>query len=114
VGRYGVELPEFERLLAEELRLPEVDADLVVIDEIGKMECHSRLFVETVHELLDRPTPLLATAALKGSGLIAEVKRRPDVELMTVNIENRNGLPEDLVERFTSLDNNKAIDTWTT
>jgi nucleoside-triphosphatase len=103
VGRYGVELPEFERLLAEELRLPEVDADLVVIDEIGKMECHSRLFVGTVHELLDRPASLLATVALKGSGLIAEVKKRPDVQLMTVNVDNRDSLPEDLVERFTTL-----------
>jgi nucleoside-triphosphatase len=103
VGRYGVELLEFESLLAEEMGQPKVDADLVVIDEIGKMECFSSLFVDRVRELLDGPTPLLATVALKGSGLIAEVKRRPHVTLVTVTDENRNRLPQDSVERFASL-----------
>jgi nucleoside-triphosphatase len=102
VGRYGVELPPFERLLAEEFRQPEIDADLVVIDEIGKMECYSSIFVETVRDLLDGPTPLLATVAQKGTGFIREVKDRTEVELLTVTAANRDRLPEQLVERLSA------------
>ena len=100
VGRYGVELTEFERLLAEEFRQPKIDADLVVIDEIGKMECHSSMFVETARELLGGPTPLLATVAQRGTGFIREIKDRTEVELLAVTTANRDRLPEQLVERL--------------
>jgi nucleoside-triphosphatase len=43
VGRYGVELIGFEKLISEELAA-DADADLFVVDEIGKMECYSRRF----------------------------------------------------------------------
>lgn len=102
VGRYGVELPEFERLLAKEFRDPPSDVDLVVIDEIGKMECYSRRFREIVHESLKGRVPLLATVAEKGMGLIHEVKSRTDVERQTVTTANRDGLPERLAERLGS------------
>jgi nucleoside-triphosphatase len=102
VGRYGVELPEFETLLAEELPQPGVDAELVVIDEIGKMECYSSLFVETVRELLDGPTPLLATVAQRGAGFIREVKHRNDVEILAVTSASRDRLPGQIVDRMKS------------
>jgi len=90
VGRYGVELPQFEGLLAAEFRRPLVDVDLAVIDEIGKMECYSSLFVEIVRDLLDGPVPLLATVAQEGAGLIRDVNGRANVELLTVTVANRD------------------------
>jgi hypothetical protein len=39
---------------------------------------------------------VLATVALKGGGLIAEVKARPDVRLVTVGPANRDDLPDQL------------------
>jgi len=100
VGRSGVEVSDFERLLAEESWQPNTEADLVVIDEIGKMECFSKVFAEMVRELLDRPMPLLATVAQRGTGLIREIKDRKDVELLTVSAANRDRLPEQLALRF--------------
>jgi nucleoside-triphosphatase THEP1 len=44
--------------------------------------------------VLDSPVPVLATIAAKGGKFIAEIKARPDVELLTVTSENRDGLPE--------------------
>ena len=100
VGKYGVDLESFEPLVATELGRPAGEVDLFVIDEIGKMECSSRLFVESVRSVLDGPVPVLATVAQKGGGFIGEVKSRPDIELLTVSSKNRDGLAGDLVERL--------------
>jgi hypothetical protein len=40
--------------------------------------------------------PVLATVALKGSGLIATVKARPDIRLIEVTSANRDQLPDEL------------------
>jgi nucleoside-triphosphatase len=93
IGRYGVDLKAFDALIAEELARP---ADLVVIDEIGKMECFSSRFVAMVRNLFDGPTRVLGTAAISGGGFIAEVKKRPDVELWEVTHANRDELPQRL------------------
>jgi nucleoside-triphosphatase len=100
VGRYGADLGAFEDLVRKELGAQSQDVDLFVIDEIGKMECFSRLFVTIASGALDSPVPLLATIAAKGSGFIAQVKARPDVELLTVTRENRAELPGGLADRL--------------
>ena len=102
VGRYGVDLSGFEDVMRDEIGKAEDEVDLFVIDEIGKMECLSRLFVVLVGKILDGPVPLLATVAAKGSGLIAQVKARPDVELFSVSAGTRDHLPAELVARLRS------------
>jgi nucleoside-triphosphatase len=100
VGKYGVELPGFERLLDEELNRATGDVDLFVIDEIGKMECFSTRFVELVGRLLDSETPVLGTVALKGGGFISEVKQRRSTDVITVEAANRDALVEAIVNRL--------------
>lgn len=95
VGRYGVDVDGFERLLSE-LDLRRLPSRVIVIDEIGKMECLSRRFTEEVHELLDSPRTVIATIALKGEGFIQQVKHRPDCRLITVTVDNRNDLADSL------------------
>jgi nucleoside-triphosphatase len=96
VGRYGVDVVGFERLLAE-LDLRHMPSRLIVIDEIGKMECLSRRFTDDVIALLSSPKMLISTIALKGEGFIRQVKDRPDCRLVMVTRENRNSLVNDLV-----------------
>jgi nucleoside-triphosphatase len=67
--------------------------DAFLIDEIGKMECHCPQFVATMRRLLGEPVPVLATIALRGGGFIAEVKSRPDVQIVEVTQANRQALP---------------------
>lgn len=95
VGRYGVDVAGFERLLAE-LDLRRSPSHVIVIDEIGKMECASGRFTEEVTALLDSSRTLIATIALKGDGFIRQVKQRPDCRLVTVTVENRDRLAETL------------------
>jgi nucleoside-triphosphatase len=101
VGRYGVDIAAFEAIVRDELDTPQGDVDLFVIDEIGKMECFSRVFVEAVERILDRPVPVLATIAARGGGLIARAKARPDVEVLHVSAANRDDLPEAIAHRLT-------------
>ena len=58
VGRYGVTHDDLERLAIPALR---AHADVVVVDELGKMELTSAAFRDAVIALLDRPTALVAT-----------------------------------------------------
>jgi nucleoside-triphosphatase len=96
VSRYGVDVHGFEQLLAE-LDLRHAQSRLIMIDEIGKMECLSRKFEEEVTRLMDAPNVLVATVALKGEGFIRQVKNRPDCRLVTVTRENRDSLVNDLL-----------------
>ncbi len=56
--------------------------------------------VAAVERLLDSGRPLVATVAANGSGLVAAVKERPDIDLVQVTRENRDALPEDLYRRL--------------
>lgn len=68
------------------------DVQLVIIDEIGKMECLSDTFRHLIVDLLSTPTMVVATIALHGSGIINEIKNRRDVQLHFVSRETRNSL----------------------
>lgn len=97
VGRYGVDIQGFEELVLPLLNGNLKGKKLIVIDEIGKMECLSYKFVKAVEQALDSVIPVLGTIALKGGGFIQEVKSRPDVSIIQVTEQNRNLLPEKLI-----------------
>ncbi|MCZ6782649.1 MAG: hypothetical protein O7G30_04990 [Proteobacteria bacterium] len=91
VGRYGVDVACIDAITEEVLGL-EPNVDLYLIDEIGKMECLSERFVAAVRALLDSEKRVVATITRSGGGFIAQVKRRQDVELWEVRVDNRDGL----------------------
>jgi nucleoside-triphosphatase len=99
VSRYAVDVDGFERLL-QELDLRHERSSLIVIDEIGKMECFSRRFIDEMAMLMSQPKTLIATIALKGEGFIQQVKSRPDCRLVTVTRENRDELVEELASEL--------------
>jgi len=93
VGKYGVDVAAIDAV-ARRVLAPDPQVRLFVIDEIGKMECLSQAFVDAVHSLLAAGQPLFATVALKGGGLIEEVKRYPRAQLIQLTHENRDRVPE--------------------
>jgi nucleoside-triphosphatase len=98
VGRYGVNLEAFERLALPELARR--DVDLIVIDEIGKMECASQRFCRAVENALDAQVSVLATLGIARLPFLQSVRTRPDVELLTLTERNRNALVAELCRRF--------------
>ena len=100
VGRYGVDVLGFEKLVLPELQRDPNSVDLFLIDEIGKMECFCPRFVEAMNALLDLDVPIIATVSLHGKGLIQEVKQRNDVEIISITPHNRDSLPKLILNRF--------------
>ena len=91
VGKYGVDVNGFENFL-NGLSLLDPQAGPFMIDEIGKMECLSNRFSETVKDILDAEKQLIATIAQKGGGLIADLKKRSGAQLFTLTRENQDAL----------------------
>lgn len=98
VGRYGVNVEAFERLVLPELARG--DVDLIVIDEIGKMECASDRFRSAVEKALDASVNVLATLGLSDLPFLQAVRQRPDVELLTLTERNRDSLVAELCTRL--------------
>jgi nucleoside-triphosphatase len=99
VGKYHVNLKGFEAFL-NSLPLRNDSVNIIIIDEIGKMECFSNFFINIIREILDSAKVLLATVSLKGSGIIAEIKKRDDIELFMLRKDNRNSLTSDVLEKI--------------
>jgi len=91
VGKYKVDIEGFENFLDS---VPFFDplSRLIIIDEIGKMECLSDPFKNLLKKIFDSGKLVIATIALKGSGLIAEIKERQDIQLFEMTKHNKDSL----------------------
>jgi nucleoside-triphosphatase len=89
VGKYGVDVAAIDAVLPSLAR----EADVYLVDEIGKMECLSDPFVTAMRRLLDRGRPVVATIAARGGGFIAEVRARRDVAELVLMRANRDTVP---------------------
>jgi len=94
VGRYGVNLQDIDTIAVPSV-VPANDQVVVVVDEIGKMECFSVLFRQTLMKVLDSSNTLLGSIALKGDAFIEAIKQRPDTMLISVSDKNRNYLADE-------------------
>jgi nucleoside-triphosphatase len=100
VGRYGVDLEEFERLALPSLEVP---GSVVLIDELGKMELASERFREAVLGLFERDAPIVATVHTFRHPFTDALKARREVSLVKLTRSNRDGLPEELAARLRNL-----------
>ena len=91
VGQYRVDIESFEDFLSS-ISFFNPLTRLIIIDEIGKMECLSGQFKKLLQEILDSEKWVIATIALKGSGPIDKVKKRQDVKLFEITQKNRDAL----------------------
>ena len=97
VGKYGVNLKDIDDIAVPAM-IPSGQEQIVVIDEIGKMECFSPLFKQALIEVLDSPNRVLGSIALRGAPFIEGIKRREDVMVIRVTIQNRGILVDQLLD----------------
>jgi len=91
VGKYGVDISGFEDFL-DPIPFLNASTNLIIIDEIGKMECVSSKFIWLVNNILDSEKHLIATIALKGIGFVEEIKKKNDTYLLEITRNNRESL----------------------
>ena len=89
VGRYGVDLAGFEDLVLHLIDPKTVDAPILVIDEIGKMECLSARFTAAVDFALGSSKLVVLTTAFHDSGYPADLRGRSGMEVLELQPENR-------------------------
>jgi nucleoside-triphosphatase len=89
VGKYNVFVEEFEKYLNNFLDLEEKSFDLVVIDEIGKMELLSNKFQAFIKKIFLSDYSILATIGLKlHHPLKNYLLNLPSVQLLNLNKQN--------------------------
>lgn len=100
VGRYHVDVASFEAVGVRALEAATREADLIVVDEIGKMELCSPRFAPALEEALRSPKPVLGTVLQRPHPWIDGLKRRPMVELYKLTERNREHLKDALLARL--------------
>ncbi|MGC8496406.1 MAG: NTPase [Thermoplasmata archaeon] len=97
VGKYGLDIKLLEDLGIRALEEAK-EADVIVIDELGKMESESKKFVSAVKEILDMDKNIIITVHKKSrNSLLQEIRRRDDIRILEVTQVNRNVLPFKIV-----------------
>jgi nucleoside-triphosphatase len=97
VGQYKVDIKGFEDFL-DSISLFNPLARLIIIDEIGKMECLCDQFIKLLEKILDSEKCVIATIALKGTGLIEKIKKRQDIRLFEITQKNRDALFSEILK----------------
>lgn len=94
VGKYGVNIDVLDRIGVRAIEEATKNAEVIVIDEVGKMEVESERFVEAVKKALDTEKSILLTLHKKSRNpLLQEIRRRDDVRILEVTPINRSLLP---------------------
>jgi nucleoside-triphosphatase THEP1 len=89
VGKYGVNVADIDQIAVPAM-IPADPEEIVVIDEVGKMECFSSLFRQTLVKALDSDNQVLGSIAEKGDRFIQAIKARDDILLVRVTQDNRD------------------------
>ncbi|MCQ2079784.1 MAG: NTPase [archaeon] len=99
IGTLGVDLSLFESVAIDAIKSACETCDIIVIDEIGKVEVESQAFVDIVKEALDVDKPMIITLHKKSRNpLLQDIRRRDDMRILEVTPTNRNILPYKIVK----------------
>jgi nucleoside-triphosphatase len=97
VGKYGVDLDAMERVA-----LPALDkrSDVLVIDELGKMELYSQALCDAVTAAMGEGGDVVATVQATPHPFTDDLKSRDDVDVIKVTRSNCDELRDRVVEKL--------------
>lgn len=98
VGKYGVSIENLDNTGVMSVEKAIADSDLVVIDEIGKMELLSSRFRKAVLNALESNKCILGSIMLASNPFADDIKRHRSVRLFTVTSDNRERVLQDLIQ----------------
>ena len=97
VSKYGVDVNSLDRVGVSALNQAAEGGDLVVVDEIGKMELFSADFREAVWRIINSGKRVLGTIMFQANPWADRIKRQPQVNLVEVTRVNRHRVLEEIL-----------------
>ena len=98
VSKYGVDIDSLSKVGVSALQRAAWQCDLVVIDEIGKMELFSADFKNAVSQIIEGGKKVLGTIMLNPNPWADTVKRHPQLNLIYVTRDNHQQVLGELRE----------------
>jgi nucleoside-triphosphatase THEP1 len=98
VRRYGVSIENIENIAVPSIT--PIRKNVIILDEIGKMECFSKAFKQAATNALDAPNIVIGTITFGGAEFIQEIKKRDDIEINEITMGNRNSLPDLILRKI--------------
>ena len=98
VGRYGVDVEAIERVGVTALRQAMRRGQILVVDEIGKMELFCGPFKDVVLQGVNGPYTVVATAMAQSNPWVDSLKVMPGVTCWEVTVGNRDSLARQVVQ----------------
>ena len=80
IRRYGVSIENIETLAVPSIE--PVDDNIIILDEIGKMECFSDVFKDAALRALNSSNTVIGTITFGGGDFIESLKDREDIEIL--------------------------------
>ncbi len=108
VGKYGVDVDALDRVGVVALQKAIRQCQLVVVDEIGRMELFSDSFRKTVLEVINSGKWLLGTIMFNSNKWADAIKRRPEVFLAPVTGANNQQVMAGLRQWLKGLEGGEA------
>jgi nucleoside-triphosphatase THEP1 len=100
IRRYGVSIDNIKHIAVPSIT--PVKSNVIILDEIGKMECFSKAFKQAVVNALDAPNIVIGTITFGGDAFILEIKKREDMEINEVTEDNRDILPDLILRKISN------------
>jgi nucleoside-triphosphatase len=99
VGPYTVIVENLEKVAIRALESAVEAGDVVIVDEIGKMELLSEKFRDIIIRVLDSDVDVVATLGVARNPFLDAIRKRPDTEIIEVTMSNR----KEMAARVTGL-----------
>jgi len=101
IRRYGVSIENIESIAVPSIS--PVENNIIILDEIGKMECFSLLFKQATTNALNASNIVIGTITFGGDDFIRKAKERKDMEISEVTVDNRNLLPDIILRKVSNI-----------
>lgn len=98
VSKYGVDVQNLDNVGVAAINRAIDENDLIVIDEIGKMELFSTRFREAVLKAIDSGKKVLGTIMLSPHPFADDIKRHPNVKLIELTRTNHDRVLKEILD----------------
>ncbi len=100
VGRYGVDVNAFDKIAIPSLERAIEREELIIIDEIGKMELFSSGFRSLILRILGSDKKILGVIHQRTDPFTQRIRQLPAMEILAVTETNRNVLPSLILDKL--------------